>query len=169
MKMAIRPIVWLIVLGGSLASCKSRKSDMVRFELSVSTTEQYCGGAMPSEEILKELETPKVLKDSTVYLASPGMAMEEVQPIKLDKSGKARLKLGPGMYELYYYNIPVEVQHQHPDVGEDAQQESERLANPPCPPDWKLMLSAQFEVIPGQKNIDVNIHRICDPCEEPRP
>lgn len=162
----MKRIIICFVLAGAFMSCKSRKADMVSLEIEVTTTDQYCDGAMPDDAVLEMLNTPKVYADSTVYLANPGEAMQNIQPVTLNKSGKANLKLLPGTYELYYYNIPNDVKHEHPQEGQDNIGEP---APPPCPPDWKLMVSAQFEVIPGEKKVKVNLHRICDPCLEPRP
>jgi hypothetical protein len=74
----------------------------------------YCGGARPSEEMLREAEKPKPYSNKTVMCVS---TKGRIDSAKTDENGKARFKLKKGSYLVYeswrYYlytpfNIPIE-------------------------------------------------------------
>jgi hypothetical protein len=65
-----------------LTGCKSKKvAGTHELNLTFSSSQEYCGGAAPSEEMLKELSTPKILPNTTVYFVKrndEGNTIEEI-------------------------------------------------------------------------------------------
>lgn len=86
--------------------CKAKKiAGAHQLSLTISSTNEYCGGAAPSEEMLKEMSTPKVLPNATVYFVKrndEGVNTEEFA-FTTDGKGRISLQLMPGHY--YVYNM----------------------------------------------------------------
>jgi hypothetical protein len=70
---------------GSCTQAQKRtkaKSQMIQYQVEVTQTADYCGGAMPTEEILKSLQTPEPIPGKTIYIKTG----------RVNKQGKAILK-----------------------------------------------------------------------------
>lgn len=73
----------------------------------VTETSAYCGGAKPSQEILDELNTPKSLPKTTIYLRK-GEVNDVEQSIdyalKSDEKGLINVMLPAGKYSIVFDN-----------------------------------------------------------------
>lgn len=58
----------IIFFSLSLFAQKKQKGKMIRVYGTVTQTSDYCGGAAPSEEILKNLSTPSPLAEKEIYV-----------------------------------------------------------------------------------------------------
>jgi len=143
-----------------LSSCASRKVKEKMTVLQVLATHEYCGGAMPSEELLEDLNKPKPLSNTKIYIAPSGQETSHIHEYKLDKNGMVNLRLEGTDYLVFLYN-PVEV-----DKEIKAQSESADAQDSECLPAWKLLISSDL-IIPEeeQEKIEILLHVICDPCE----
>jgi len=148
-----------------ISACGGRKAvmdDEHNTILAVTYTSDYCGGAYPDDEILEELMIPKPLEKETIYIFN-NENVDEITSFQLNKEGKVSLNLKQGKYSVCMYN--------HVQV---AQEMEELLSKGPgteglCPPDWKFQISSELEVGPNGGDYTVNLHLICDPCQEPKP
>jgi hypothetical protein len=69
----------------------------------ITSTESYCGGARPSDEILQDVQTPKPYAFKTFYIRK-GAQNSKGKAIKVvtDSAGCFSIKLKPGKYCLLY-------------------------------------------------------------------
>ena len=148
-----------------ISACGGRKAvmdDEHNTILAVTYTSEYCGGAYPDDELLEELMVPKPLGKETVYIFK-NENVEDITALQLNKEGKVSLNLKAGKYSVCkYHHLQV------------AQEMEELLSKGPgteglCPPDWKFQISAELEVGESGGEYTVNLHLICDPCQEPKP
>lgn len=80
---------------------KTIKSD-ISVEITITQTEQYCGGAAPPKEMLDELNRPKPYVNKTLYIRKDTNDLDAAILYKLttDTKGKALVKLKPGRYSI---------------------------------------------------------------------
>lgn len=153
----------LIILLASLSllGCKTKKlNSSIKFELT--ETSDYCGGAVPPEELLEKYRTPKPFGD-TLYLhqskfrADDGVAIAFVD-------GKAIVKsLNNGEYFAFLApKFDVEAMMQDESFlrqGIDAG----------CLHQENLTPEFIFTVVSTTKNVQKKVHKKCNPCLPPAP
>lgn len=107
----------LIVLISILCSCSSIKNnenkdveEQVKLHdvtFRITQTSNYCGGARPTDEILKELNTPKPLSNKKIFIRE-GEVNDIDQPILYeltsDAEGKIDTQLPVGSYNVVFSN-----------------------------------------------------------------
>lgn len=69
------------------SSGKKHSSDKV-LKVSIFTTESYCGGAAPSDELLAELATPKLYANKDIELFSSRDLSTPLTTLKTNKKGE---------------------------------------------------------------------------------
>jgi len=133
--------------------------------LSVMVTQEYCGGAAPSEEVLKDLMDARPLSNAKIYIAKSGAESDHVHEYKLDKNGKVNIAFEGTDYRVYYYN-PVEI---HKEMEEANSKEPNNTNGQDgvddCLPAWKLLIASDLHIEEDQNEYNVHMHIICDPCE----
>lgn len=144
-----------------LPHCKSKKnSETAKVTIEFTISRDYCGGAAPSEEMLKELTSVKPFISSKFYLVQrndEGILLSETEH-NTDNQGKLTLKIKKGMYEIYMYS---------------AEQRKNLTAN--IDEKYRACSAIYYEQPQGQlhawqKGIQkVNIHVKCNPCIPPAP
>ena len=75
--------------------------------INATTTQAYCGGAKPSEEVLKELNTPSPAPNVNLYLRkgdSNNIENEIDYQFTTDDSGKVKTSLPAGRYSIVFEN-----------------------------------------------------------------
>jgi hypothetical protein len=102
------PVLLLLIF---IASCQAQKK---RFDITVTYTQPYCGGARPTEEMTREAEKARpYAKRSLIFVSEKS----KVDSAKTDENGFLTLKLKKGTYLFYetwrYYlytpeNLPIE-------------------------------------------------------------
>ena len=116
-------------------------------------TNQYCGGARPSEEILAEHDRPQNFVSTTFYLKRK-KGGKVIYKIVTDSEGNFKKCIKPGKYFLYmskYYNKKLSLNF-----------------NPKCTMAWTSY--GEVEVLDHAKKLYLlNMHFGCDPCSPPRP
>jgi len=119
----------------------------------VTFTNQYCGGARPSEQLLAEYATPQNFVNTTIYLKKK-KGGKVIYKIVTDKNGKFKKCIKPGKYYLYmskYYNKKLRLNF-----------------NPKCAMAWTSY--GEVEVLNHAKKLyTLNLGFGCDPCSPPRP
>jgi hypothetical protein len=85
----------------SLASSAQRKVSVKAY---ITATEDYCGGARPSDEMLRDMSTEKPLSDKVLYIKIGTVnksTNKTVKKVKTDVNGRFEVMLSPGV--TYYF------------------------------------------------------------------
>lgn len=97
-------LLFLSLIATFLIQCKSKKNnEIVKITIEMTITKDYCGGAAPSEEMLKELTSSKPLLNEKFYIVlkdEAGILLSETVHTT-DETGKLTLKIKKGMYGIY--------------------------------------------------------------------
>jgi hypothetical protein len=119
-------------------------------------TSSYCGGARPTQEILKQHATPKILPNTTLHLHEVSDTSKTNYTIVTDKDGKFSSCMPPGTYNVYMTD------------------KYDAKALPDFDPECKAWLEqslTQIEIrdnIPANTNIDLKLFFHCNPCMVPQ-
>lgn len=122
----------------------STKVKLYSFELDVSYTLAYCGGARPNEEILIDLKTPKKLTASEFLLKETS-----TKEIIVVKTNGTSLMIPEGEYDLFFTrNINRDEAHHF---------------NPDC----EILFAKSLRRFKVDRSIkeSIKIHFDCDPCD----
>ncbi len=108
----------------------SQKELVYNISGKITQTHSYCGGAAPSEEMLKEYSNPKPYKGKTLYVR-PGSTNNVKQPVLLkfvaDSAGKFSFQLKPGTYAIIQAEQVKELNVKNLPVGNAVQADQECL------------------------------------------
>ena len=155
----MKKIIVLLSLTIALIACKSKKvKSSIQFE--ITTTEDYCGGAYPPDELVEDLRTPKaytgnVYLHSSVIREDDGIMIEVVDG-KCSKEGFVE-----GTYFLYLSPKMLEV------VKESLSPTNQERADCNFKENRKAL--ATIALLKNSTVIKQNLHKVCDPCMGPRP
>lgn len=107
-------IILISVVGVLLACSNSKqvevsKNQAEKFDvvISATTTQVYCGGASPTEEMLEELKTPNPASNVYLYLRKGDTNFIEKEidyQLKTDDSGQVKISLPVGTYSIVFEN-----------------------------------------------------------------
>jgi hypothetical protein len=101
-------LLLLVSIATLFFQCKSKKnSENVKVSIELTVKNDYCGGAAPSEEMLKEMNDSKPFINSKFYLVlknEAGVVIAETEQTT-DENGKLSLNIKKGMYEIYQNSI----------------------------------------------------------------
>lgn len=149
-------VLFLVLISGLVSCGVFRQSGLVTLE--ITQTDDYCGGAVPPEEILEEMRTPRPMPEQTIYISQ----VRKNSLIALNVvEGKATAELKPGKYEVRTHSPEdVEAFLLKFRVGEDMTQ---------CYRDWMGKVVAEFEISKDLSMVKFNVHKTCDPCAPPPP
>ena len=150
--------------------------------LSVQFTEQYCGGAQPTDEMMEKMTQLRPYSNASIFISkfNDGRNFTEEQEIKLDKGGIATLSLDSGLYAVSFYQMVFEVEEEddkaQPDKMQDVEEEEEEeevydeaAMKAECDIQWKRMSVVPLKIVGGKSAYTLIMNKECNPCEEPRP
>lgn len=117
LKLMIKQIIYVLILlcfaGNSISQTKaspSKKRKKCFFKQTkyivsgkVTQTFTYCGGAMPTQEILDKLATPIPFPKKNFYIRKGNMNTEKaaiIMEFMTDENGNFSLQLAPGIYSI---------------------------------------------------------------------
>ena len=93
----------LLLLGFVTSTALAQKTMGMKISGKVTQTSSYCGGAAPSEEMLRQYEQPTPYAGKVFYVRK-GNTNDLKQPVvlkfKSDSSGKFSFRLAPGVYSI---------------------------------------------------------------------
>ena len=111
-------------------------------------TSTYCGGARPSDEMLAEKATPKLLYNSTLKFKNHFSGKEYF--LKTSPDGEASADMEEGKYDVY--------------LTKDINSALSTGFDPKCSL-WMNELLVTVKVAKGVSMQDVTIHFDCNPCD----
>lgn len=129
-----------------LMSCNSSKTASTNESTTfkVMFTSDYCGGAYPSDEILEALKKPKPLKGEEIYIKSTSEDAKFIS-IKTNEDGEFSADLAEGDFLIFL---------------------KEKIEAKNCE-EWSTKANGNFTFTKGSENQTINVHRTCNPCNEP--
>lgn len=152
-------LITALTLSILFISCKSSQlSRTIKFN--ITTTSDYCGGAMPDDEVLESINNPSPFN---------GKVFLHVNPERKDKGIEIELKKGKssitGMvnsdYAIFIYPAMDSTIIKNKNSYEDPILACEIL---------KSMEPIEFiSVKSDTKEVSLNLHIRCDPCQQPMP
>jgi hypothetical protein len=132
---------------------------------SVTSSNSYCGGARPTDEMLAQITAERPLPNVTYYIKEGilnDITKNVLMEIKTDNEGKLNFKLPPGDYviidavrrdSVYYHSILKTY---------SKETESYSAADTACMNQWLNGFLFQFTVKDSDlSNVSWNIHRSC--------
>jgi hypothetical protein len=144
----------LIILCFTLFSAqKCSDAEKVDVDIQLTSTQSYCGGAEPPEDLLVEYKTPKPFNGQTVYLFNSDEVSVGNIDAKTDSNYQMRLK--PGSYTVHL--VPKLIDFSL------IESEDER-----CYAAYKQRIISSFKIA-ADTSMVVNLHFGCDPCSPPPP
>lgn len=176
----------LLSVGILFSACKSKKnalhSSSDKQTLQVQITEQPCGGAMPTDEILEQMVRPHPYSNEVIYISvmeSP-MKVSNEKEYQLDKAGMTEISLDTGLYLISFMPLaesaseaPDQKKKDEKEMGADADQNPEEDSAPTekelCERQWKFMSAFPLKIKKGQTAYLSVINKECNPCEPPKP
>ena len=170
MKVLFLPLLCLALLSFNQPKTE-KKAKKVSFSGTLTETNDYCGGARPSDEILTQLGTPRPLANKKIYIKKGEVNTFDNKVILVltsDSKGNFHAKLRPGKYLVVdstkkdpaYYNQLLKTYKN---------QTANYLAiDSLCLKEWYVKPTGVFEVSATEKkSITVNFHKACSeaiPC-----
>lgn len=151
----------IIIIATLLGACKSKKKDgEFAVELEVYTSSDYCGGAAPTDEIMKELTKSSLFTNGTLYFVlrnDEGGAVKEFT-VNTNAKGKFKIYLTPGMYDIY-----LKSKDDRKKVVESVEE------------NFRECTGIFMEQAPGHVHVwsdvkqKIDLHTMCNPCLPPAP
>jgi hypothetical protein len=144
-----------------VAGCKSKPKKGFKVELLMKETKDYCGGAPPSEEMMKEMMTPKPIENRNIYLMrfdENGTELNEIE-LKTNELGQITTLLEAGSYNIFYLS-KKEQQQIIADLEEEGLKE--------CFKNFFSLPKAAIQVN-GDVEKTIIMHDMCNPCLPPAP
>ena len=119
-------------------------------------TSSYCGGARPTQEILKQYATPKILPNTTLHLHEILDTSKTNYTLVTDKNGKFTSCMPPGTYNVY--------------ITDKYDTNALPDFDPECK-EWLEQALTQIEIkddIPTNTEVNLKLFFHCNPCQIPR-
>lgn len=156
-------ILILLIVSVSASSCflrkkKNKDAVLMRFL----KMEEYCGGAAPAPDMMKELMTPKPFSDTTLYLYQMD-AGESAAPIvvKTNRKGEASMVVPPGHYTVMLFPRSKMEELLSSKEFEGVDQN--------CLKDFFMQGVHDIPIPEGMLEIEVPVLIRCNPCLPPKP
>ncbi len=155
----VKKIIVLISLTVALIACKSKKvKSSIQFE--ITTTEDYCGGAYPPDELVEDLRTPKVYTGK-VYLHNSVIREDDGIVIDVVDGKCSKEGFVEGTYFLFLSPKMLKL------AKETLSPANQERADCNFKENRKVL--ATIALLKNSTIIQQNLHKVCDPCLEPRP
>lgn len=146
-----------------------------RITIHCTQTSSYCGGARPSEEMLKELQTPKPQANQLWFVRSGTTNRIKETPITsgtTDAQGNLNIRLEPGVYCLVDPNKVDSAMYKAYLLKYGEPTPNYNAINKSCLEDWLKTPALVFEVLKGdtaqvfsvESNIPCSYHSV--PCAD---
>lgn len=153
----------LLALSVTASSCflrkkKTKDATTLRFL----KMEEYCGGAAPPPDMMKEMMTPKPFGESTFYLylmdADPKM---EPLVVKTNKKGEATMVIPPGHYTIMLFP--------RTELEERIMAKEFEGIDQSCLREHFMQGVHDIPIPEGMTDIEIPVLIRCNPCMPPKP
>lgn len=140
-------------------SCKSNQlSRTIKFN--ITSTSDYCGGAMPTEEIMESMREPNNFNGTLYFHKDPERNDKGIA--QKFKNGKASITgLVNGDYAIFKYPRVNMDKLENNESEENLENECEMMRN--------FQMLEMVNIDQETKEVSIHIHFMCDPCQEPMP
>ncbi len=153
-------LIALIVIPFVFACKITKNGKSVKFEIDV--TSDYCGGAVPSKEMIEKMRTPTPYT-GVLYIHNRQEREDDGIKLTFDKGHATATGLAPGQYYAY---IEKKI-----DSGNES--EMNELASQGvdmgCLMEINFRMMFTFTVKESTKIIRDRVHKMCNPCLQPAP
>lgn len=122
----------------------------VRASFRITYTANSCGGARPTQEIVEQYGTPIPLASSSIKFKNHHTGTEYI--LKTDAKGEVSADIEAGKYDVFFTK---DINQNLPHTGFD----------PKCGL-WTSQLLLTVKVAANTKMQDVNVHFVCNPCND---
>lgn len=120
-----------------------------KVKIHVTFTNQYCGGAAPTDEILESYNKPQNLSDFIILIEG-----KKHFKVKTDSTGTVKVALKAGIYKVYLTKKTNEKLYTNYNPG------CEKMLHNPY---------GKLQIESVKKEYELNLHFSCNPCELPKP
>jgi len=153
-------ICFISLLSFSHCSSGKKHGSDKKLTVSIYTTESYCGGAAPPDELLAELATPKLYANKDIELFSSRDLSTPIGSLKTNEKGELLLpsSYGKKVYLSIYLTMEVRV--------------NDGLSDPVYFACYKKFLTDSFIEVSLEdcsKPLVLNFEISCNPCLPPHP
>ena len=156
-------IFWTFYMGMAVSP---QKTTFYKITGVITETSSYCGGAAPSDELIKELETPKPIAFKKMFVKSGNVNKANAKVIKeftTDSLGQFSLKLPYGQYCLVDEDKVNDAKYKLILTKYAVKTESNEPVDPKCLAKWFAQPDYIFSVSKkSAKKIAHNYHRACN-------
>jgi hypothetical protein len=97
MKLLASLLFTLLISTTTIAKGK-KKSKSIIVQGTLTTTSNYCGGAVPTDDIVAELAIPKPKPNAVIYIGKQGAKRSTYKKVISNANGKFTIKLSAGTY-----------------------------------------------------------------------
>lgn len=140
-------------------ACKSKKiKNAIQFE--ITTTQDYCGGAAPPDELIEDLRTPKPYTGS-LYIHQNATREDDGIVVEVANGTCSSEGLVEGTYYVY-------LDPKMPEISR-ANLSPINIQKADCNLQHNRKPLATIALDNSTALVTQNLHIICDPCMEPRP
>ncbi|MBR9860472.1 hypothetical protein GYB22_06925 [bacterium] len=147
-------ILFSAVLVFTVFSCGNR-TQVRTIEFEIYNTEQYCGGAAPSDDMMADLQSPKPTNDTLYVYPMPDRNGDGAMLILKDGKGKLT-GLSNGAYMAYRFS---------PEKIKKMEMSPDPKAG--CYINYYNSFIFDFEILQETKMVSDTFVVECDPCVEP--
>jgi len=157
MKQLISQYFFIIILFIAM-SCKSNKTTSnddsnLDASLTIFMSQNYCGGAAPSEEIIESLRKPKLMPNKDLYLVKSGSQIASAIKVRTDEKSSLNINLSAGDYQLFF--------------PEKITSKSSRPIYEKVCKQWKETPNGTFSISKEKTSQEITITKTCNGCNDP--
>ena len=145
----------LIIACQSQKNHQSKSQQGIMKKIQVSYTEDYCGGAFPSDNILKAEKKVKAYTNKELILSKEGWPAEKMITYRTSSEGQFDMDLSPGSYQLF---MPEKISATYREGSVMSREVCEKWKSTP---NGILLIKEDTS-----GTLEVTIHRSCNRCIE---
>jgi hypothetical protein len=163
---SVKKILIALLATSTLFACKSaKKGNSVKFEIAV--TSDYCGGAAPSDELIKELKTPKPYT-GVLYIHNDTQREDDGIKLKFNKGTATVTGLNPGQY-FGFMDKKIDFKSDPTVVAVRPKKRSDTIIDTNCLEEHNTTPNYTFSLEESTTQKSDTIHKRCNPCIPPAP